>query len=616
MNARSVRALRRMAAQRRRRARFDKVRKKVGRTLGVRARWLMSMGMALLLVGAVTQAETWPIKNGSHQMLQGFGDGSVNSVYRFHEGIDILASGKGGEDVVAVRKGTIIAVGAEAGGFINVKVEVAKGKFEIDSYVHIKHAFTAKDVGKTISEGADLGTISTTVFNEGSHHLHFEVVDGSIEADAKAFAAYNNGAAAPEKYYRNPFLRFTKAADKDPLQKKPALADTNNDGKKLLVVKSGATNPPTKKDIFGEQPVSGDVDLIADVRDPMHDTFLGASATKRTGYYIEALFKKGVESHGVRTKDAPYILADFDDNWFADEPNTNGKFTQVYADSANQKAAKTGRLRVNPNPTDFPLTRQFIVTNTKGGDGRVANVDAGQFWNTNAKNDAAVKDTDNAANFAGKADTLKNAQARFKDGDYEIFAVMSDAAGNTVNESAGKVRLNNFEQKAGAAKGGGALPAPGVITPLYNPNTIPFVPDFNPKPSRATIDSFFLLGDTVGIFGEQYYPDLLMPAYIFTHRKAWNDGDPLGGFIATLFVKSDADGVVPLTAAWKADLGGRFNVIIDYDRDGLFSWTLDGLGGFKVQLIPEPGSLVLFTTGAALLWRTTRRRNRARDSPA
>jgi hypothetical protein len=573
---------------------------KPARRIGLAARTAVCLGSAIALIGAAAGAQTWPLKNGNHQMLQIHGDGSPASVYKFHQGIDILGSGEGGEEVVAARAGELLARGPDSAGFVTIKVEVAKGVFEYDRYFHISDR-TTKDLGKAIAQGETIGKIAKD-FDKGSRHLHYEVLNAEIKT----------GNAAPEKTHLNPLLRLTAAADRDPLQKKPALEDTNRDGKKLLVVKSGKTSPPAKDDIFTKQPISGDVDLIADVRDTMHSTFLGASGAKKVGYHVNALFEKGVEKHDVRTKDDPYILADFDDNWFPD--GASGKFSDVYADSG-VAVGKLTELRVTPNDTAFPLTRHFIVTNTKGNDGRMANVDGGQFWNTNAKNDPATKDNNAAANFAGKADAAKNAEARFKDGDYEVHVVMSDAAGNTVDESAGKLRLDNFTQKAGAGAGGAAPPPPGPVTPLYDPSATPFVPDFVPTPSAASIDEFFLLGDDVGIFGEEYYPNLLMPAYIFDHRASWLEGDLFSGPLISTFVLSDLNGTVPLTYAWTADREGLFDVIIDYDRDGRFSWTLDGLGGFGVRAVPEPASLFLMTAGAIGLAVATRRRRRARDAP-
>jgi hypothetical protein len=114
-----------------------------------------------------------------------------------------------------------------------------------------------------------------------------------------------------------------------------------------------------------------------------------------------------------------------------------------------------------------------------------------------------------------------------------------------------------------------------------------------------------VIGEKIGILGDQYYPDLVMPAYVFDHRGGWNEDDALAGPIARVLVKSDGGGTVPLTEAWTIDRTGEFDVIIDYDRDDLFTWTIDGLGGFHV--VPEPGALSLLITITSLLARPPRR---------
>lgn len=509
----------------------------------------------------------WPVRNANgtpnHQMLQGFGDGQ-GYTYNFHQGIDILASGNGGEVVVAARPGKLIKKGTDSGGFVTIEVDIGGGKFEYDRYFHVDPR-TTKANGDPIAGGEMIGKISTTAFSAGSCHLHYEVLNQKIE----------NGLAAPEKAHLNPFLRFTDKADRDPLGQKPQLQETNKDDPEmtLSVTESGQTKPIPK------QTIKGDVDLIADVRDPMHDTLLMASAPHKVGYWVKGLFDQGVVAHGVKTAAHPYILSKFDDNWFPDQPFTKGKFPLVYDDSDSRKVA--------PNPTDFKLFyRNFIVTNTQGEDGRVNNV-VDQYWNTNAEDDGQA-DTVAYANYSKKdntplPDTTLNAKARFKDGEYEVHIIMQDLVNPQVDAPAGKLRLDNFTQTAGAMKGGGKPAPKSPVQPLYGNNTTPYVPDFMPEVSIAKIDTNFFLGDPVGIFGDQYYPDLLMPAYIFPHKTAgWNEYDPFTGYIQQIFVQSDGNGTVPLTEAWTADKSGLYDVIIDYDRDGLFTWTMDGLDGFKV----------------------------------
>jgi hypothetical protein len=148
----------------------------------------------------------------------------------------------------------------------------------------------------------------------------------------------------------------------------------------------------------------------------MNDTYKGASGVNNIGYYIKALYNVNVPYHNVKSSAAPYVLAKFDDSWFPAQPFTNGKFSLVYADDGivDGTHPKTGELRVNPNDKEWALTKNYIVTNTKGTDGTVANV-VDQYWRTKAKDDGA-SDTSTHANYAGNYQTtFNNGNARFKD---------------------------------------------------------------------------------------------------------------------------------------------------------------------------------------------------------
>jgi hypothetical protein len=81
----------------------------------------------------------WPLTAGSHQMLQGFGDGSPQSTYKFHEGIDILASGNGGEDVQVSRAGKVVYLnanqdGTQGNGQVTLEITIGAQK-EYDTYL-------------------------------------------------------------------------------------------------------------------------------------------------------------------------------------------------------------------------------------------------------------------------------------------------------------------------------------------------------------------------------------------------------------------------------------------------------------------------------------------------
>ena len=579
------------------------------------------LATAILLLAAApaaAQIGIWPVRayvqrqnqlkyhpRLSHQMMQGFADGNDISVLKFHEGIDIWVDGRGGKNqhVVASRAGKVKYVKKnQVGGTVVVEVDIGNGKKEYDWYQHVA------DIGvrpnQALAAGAKVGIISTKQFNAGARHLHMAV---TTEVGLR-----NDEVAAKEESYRNPFMRFKLPRDRDPFKQKPRLEDTDGDKETLLVVPSGGTKPLKK------QAVKGDVDLIADLRDPMNakrngrgipapgpikpgDGVLSASAPHTVGYWIEPLFDKPIvkpKAHGVKTAQNPYLLSRFDDEWFKGKPKSTGKYPLVY-DLSRQVKHDRDLNELN----EWKMRSNFIVTNTMGTDGVPANV-VDQYWNTNAEDDRAADDVAHA-NYAGKPDARKNAQARFPDGDYVVHIIAGDLVHEKVDLPAGKLRLDNHKQKASAGLGG-RNPVPPVIDPIYRTANVDWVPEYIPEPETAGIDYQFFIGDPVGIIGDQYYPNIDMPAFIFPHREAWRDRVLLNPAAAIAFigVESDTTGFVPLTQAWVADRLGRFDVIIDYDRDGHFSWTLDGLGGFKV--IPAPGTLALLVLAAGMSRRTRR----------
>lgn len=532
---------------------------------------------------AHAQTAIWPVTGAnSHQMLTGYADGAPENTYGFHEGIDIWVDGKGGQDVVAMRKGKVLFKNAGyQGGSVTIAVDLGGGVTEWDRYLHVGNLDAGFAIGDTIDAGTKLGVISTTKYDEGSRHLHVSVLS----------AAPPDASAPAQTTERNPFLRFAAAADRDPLGKTPKLLDINGDMESFLITKSG---DPTA---IAKQTISGEVDFIADGVDPMNDTLKFPSAPFSMGYYVEPLYTEGVGWHGVKNDNAPYQLYRYDDQWFADTPYADdadkGKLFQVY-DKSREVAKKTG-----PNPTDFPFVQSAILTNTKGTNGRVANVDKNQYWKTDAKDDGAA-DTVDYANYASKPKAANNAEARFKDGEYEIHVTMNDASqSHGADVVPGKLRLDNFKQTALPGKGGQAPDITTIFNPLYHPDADPYVPKFEPVAQTAGVDLIFKLGEMVGITGMQYYPSLAMPAYIFPHKATWNEGDEYQGWTQRIAVLSDAMGAVPLTAAWNASMLGHYDVLIDYNRDGVFSWTLDGLGGFRV--VPEPTSLLLFVSALIML---------------
>jgi hypothetical protein len=586
---------------------------------------VMILAVVAVLPAQPSGAATWPVydvnNDGSRgaanrNMLQGFGDGSNNSAFvkGIHEGIDILANGQGGQEVAVIRGGTVIERSNDAGGTIAIRVNVgtvANPVYETDSYLHV-NLTTAVGVDGNIAEGAKLGNISTTAFAANSRHLHYDVMSGVRTTNGGATPGGIETQRVSPNALLNPFARFTAAADRDPGGNLPALADTNADGRSIVITRTGTLNPITTKT------VGGGVDLIADIRDNMNPNFLGASGVNRAGYYVKALFDQGVPKHDVGTAAFPYILVRFDDNFFRNNGNAlpADLSTSIYATTAPYLVT-TDNTKPGFNNTIFPLTRNYIVTNTTSNSGAVDKIDKDQFWNTNATEDNTVSDGSSKANFAFSNQTAtKNAEARFRDGDYEIHILAGDLTHDLQDLVAGKVRLNNFAQSALPGINGAPALAAGNLAPLSTSLT-PFLTGYNPTDPEMAAPAFtFTLGDTVAVQGDQFYPNLEMPVYIAPHRASWTEGLSFANAGAQLVgdVLSDANGFVSLTNTnYAANLAGAFDMIIDYDRSDVFSATLDALTEFIVLpgVVPEPATWLLLATGCLGLLAYSRWRQRA-----
>lgn len=518
----------------------------------------------------------WPIEPvaNDHQLLQNFGDADPRNYWRFHNGIDILVTGFGGQTVRAARAGRLVVNNPDfrqaGNGMVVIRVDVGDGNFEYDTYLHLSNITAPAENNQNppwIQQGDGLGRISGAIHPFQYRHLHFDVQ--AARPPRNQLPDFRN--------FLNPLERFAAAADQDPLGYAPRLADSNEDDRMLRVVRNRGVAP------LGV--ISGDVDIIADLRDVMNDTGnrRATAAPHSVGYYIRSLFDRGVIARGVKPGGEPYMLAKFDDNWFTtvrgphDEWARNrllNIYSLVYADSL--------RLRPNPLPA-LPTTLNYIVTNCNGVSGFSFDVHD-RYWRTNAREDNGARES----NYYENETTNMNATARFKDGDYEVHIVASDLA-RTVDLNAGRIRVVNFARMPGVGPGGNPAPV-GVTQPLYDTgNTTPFIFDFRPAPTLGmlTAVSHLSVGQTVavgnGYGGYNFYPDLLMDVYVVPHR-VWNQGDSLTtNLVHRSLVRSSSDGTLPSTQVWLANAPGEYDIIVDYDNDGKFSWKLDAVGQFTVE---------------------------------
>jgi hypothetical protein len=114
-------------------------------------------------------------------------------------------------------------------------------------------------------------------------------------------------------------------------------------------------------------------------------------------------------------------------------------------------------------------------------------------------------------------------------------------------------------------------------------------PDFKPcdfPPSTATAALTITVGEKVTVGGPKsanFLPNEWTDVYVVPHRT-WREGDPLKtDLVRRVRVKTDAKGGLPLTDLWAADKAGTFDIVVDYDGNGKFSYALDALSAFVVR---------------------------------
>jgi hypothetical protein len=113
----------------------------------------------------------------------------------------------------------------------------------------------------------------------------------------------------------------------------------------------------------------------------------------------------------------------------------------------------------------------------------------------------------------------------------------------------------------------------------------PIPPDEFP-PTVAKVKLTVKVGEQVTVGGpgsDNFLPSTVMRVYVVPHR-IWRDGDVLAAnAVQSVRLKSDAKGQLPLTQLWKPDKPGMFDIIVDYDGDGRFSYALDAADAVDVR---------------------------------
>lgn len=329
----------------------------------------------------------WPIIDNDHDILHSFGTPldfhfppNPHRQY-LHEGVDISASGK---QVIAAHGGVVGAVNFPAndnGGGIRVDVDHGPPVgLERESYQHTVHdpRWSVDDI---IAPGDVVGTVNTTHFGMApeADHVHWGT--------------------------RNRFHlgRFTADADLDPNETPPTVADINNDGEDFIVVRATDNDHANALDAAW-----GDVDFLVDAFDDMAPDLDLMINPYRIGYWIQPGLQGG---DSVRSAADPYRLVEFE--FFITGPQG----LQFPQDTLVYWGLPSDLHGINT----WGSRLTWIVTNTRGTDGTLANLDASQFWRTHARSGSGTE-----PNGSDAAEAREIQEARFPDGTYFTHVLLSD----------------------------------------------------------------------------------------------------------------------------------------------------------------------------------------------
>ena len=320
--------------------------------------------------------QAWPLHTGAHNVLYTHCQpiSAVGTNY-FHGGTDLAGAG---DQVDAARGGIVTAINNSVGGTLHLDVDYGPDGIYEDWYLHtIIDPVLA--IGDNLVVGDKVGNISTVYFGHAdSHHVHWGMHFHNLE-------------------------RFTVDADRDPNDTAPTVADTNGDGHDFIVVDAANNNHAAPR-----EPAWGNVDFLVDAFDDMSVSRNLRNAPLCTGYWIQA----GVDGgENVRSGAAPYRLLNFN----LEKPGYASLFgieNDVFY------AALPGDL-LGENIWGVFLT--WIVTNTRGTDGALANVSGAQFWKTDARKGSGVE-----PNGSDALKARENQDARFRDGTYFVHIITED----------------------------------------------------------------------------------------------------------------------------------------------------------------------------------------------
>lgn len=529
----------------------------------------------LVLAGsaAPARATVWPFP-GNRVVTSSFGDDENNSI---HGGLDIPSAA--GSNVRAVQGFTISTIWVrEPGGGTHTSSTAGDGVgddvFQVMGtdaagrthlYAHLQNPAGGNiTVGSAIAEGVNFARVrgGGVAFGGTFDHIHYNF---SNNAPASAFGNWIDPLANIFNNTINSENISVNHITYRPLDNQFPIY-----GQKLTRVEPGrfikgrVTMTSEIVDNMGDQARVG-----ADVNDPRGTDmrlFNGISAVPN-----QVRYEVRKPDYLPRGTIAERTLETFNQT----DSTHNGRRTIIFDETRN----------VTPDGSNT-YNYNFNVTSTDG-----TRPNANNFWKTNAKKTGAGALGDGSS----RANAVNNADGAFPDGVYDTRSggVLADG---TYAPQVYRVLVNNWNQTALPERNQGVMPPAGGASTETQPsseNTI------SPPPMMT-----FNTGDNVYVMGANYLDTASYVAYVFPFDVIWANGAPLTGYVSSQPVNADANGDISSQLAWGGASNGLYNLVIDYDNDGYFSWTLDGLGSFEV--VPTPGAFALLGLGGLVAARRRR----------
>ena len=493
---------------------------------------------------------TTPIAN-TYGQYNDFGSGEEYT----HPGVDFHA--KEGTKVYAGTVGEVTMVQTSPATSQGVLVKEAASNDWAWAYYHL-NIKAGTSVGDVVIPSTELGTVYK--LDPNWDHLHLGYVDATNPVDT--------GKQNPLRHVSYTDTKAPTIQEKDgfklyPNQTENVYFETTIPNTDLGVAGKNQTLVGLRAPLAGasKNPKKSEIDVAVSAYDEINGSAYHLGLY-RMGYWVDG-FSYLPDSADVD----PHTTFRF---WDAAPNQTDGAKNLIYKDDTKAKSAGNWTAAAgNAESTNGSGTFWHIVTNT---------TDKSTEGNPNSSGlnkDAAWKTVGSGAN---------NATARSPDGEYNVVSYAHDLKLNSDADFT-RVRVDNFEQLAGVRS---------TKTPAFMES-----PKYKPPSESAAVDPYAIeLGEDIFTKAVEMLADDVINAYLFEHRDWWTEGDALTGYLASTSIASDSNGETDWEYIWTATEYGIYDIIFDYDNDGVFSYTLDPLIAFRV---PEPATVFLLLMGIIYL---------------